>query len=189
MRDSVAVCLTIVGEMGRFNYFCSKMIENMTEKQHYSTATEAADRFMQGYNCGQAVFTTFAERYGLTKGQAMRISAAFGGGIGRQRQTCGAVLALSVLAGMEYGNESPEDKARMLESFSAIREMSEAFKAEYGSIVCGEIMGFPGFEKADGPAQYQPIPEYYKAKPCAMKVKLAAEIFERMLEKREATEK
>lgn len=157
-------------------------IYSMEDNKNYSIADRSADRFMQGYNCGQAVFTVFAERYGITPEQAMRMSAAFGGGIGRQRLTCGAVLALTVLAGLEEGNETPEDKAAMLQSFKAIKDMSEAFKAEYGSVVCGEIMGFPGFTKADGPAHHQPVPDCYKAKPCALKVKLAAEIFERYLQ-------
>ncbi len=142
-----------------------------------SAAEVAADNFVNGYNCGQAVVVAFADRYGFSKEQATKLAAAFGGGIGRQRMTCGAVVGLSVLVGLEEGNTTPEDKTGMLTAFKVIKDMTEQFKEQYGSAVCGEILGLKGYNKADGPALHQPIPEEYKGKPCALKVKLAAKIF------------
>ena len=141
----------------------------------------AADLFMQGYNCGQAVVVAFADCYGLTEADAARISAAFGGGIGRQRMTCGAVLGMTVLAGLEEGNTNPSDKERMGNAFKAIQTLTEGFKQQYGSAVCAEILGLKGYVKADGPAQHQPMPECYKSRPCALKVKLAAQLFDNYL--------
>ncbi len=142
---------------------------------------KAAGLFMQGYNCGQAVLVAFSQRYGISKEQASRMAAAFGGGIGRQRMTCGTVLSLAVLAGLEEGNGSPDDKEAMLRSFKLIQRMTEEFKAAYGSAVCGEILGLKGFAKAEGPATNAPVPDRYKGRPCALKVRLAATIFERYL--------
>ena len=48
---------------------------------------QAVDNFMQGYNCSQSVVAAFADLYGFTREQALRMSASFGGGIGRMRQT------------------------------------------------------------------------------------------------------
>ena len=49
---------------------------------------QAVENFMQGYNCSQSVVAAFADLYGFTHEQALRMSASFGGGIGRMRQTC-----------------------------------------------------------------------------------------------------
>ncbi|MBO5812731.1 MAG: C_GCAxxG_C_C family protein, partial [Bacteroidaceae bacterium] len=58
----------------------------------------AVDNFKQGYNCAQAVTAAFADLYDLTEEQALRISASFGGGIGRMREVCGAASGMFILA-------------------------------------------------------------------------------------------
>ena len=88
---------------------------------------------------------------------------------------------MTVLAGLEEGNSQHEDKEKMLNTFNATQQMYDKFKKQYGSVTCGEILGLKGFNKADGPALHQPIPDEYKGKPCALKVKLAAKIFEEYL--------
>ena len=50
---------------------------------------KAVELFKSGYNCSQSVVGAFADMYGFTEEQAFRMSASFGGGIGRMRQTCG----------------------------------------------------------------------------------------------------
>ena len=44
---------------------------------------KAVELFMSGYNCSQSVVAAFADLYGFTPEQALRMSASFGGGIGR----------------------------------------------------------------------------------------------------------
>ena len=51
---------------------------------------KAVELFRSGYNCSQSVVAAFADMYGFTQEQALRMSASFGGGIGRMRETCGA---------------------------------------------------------------------------------------------------
>ena len=43
----------------------------------------AVSLFKEGFNCSQAVVAAFADQYGFTTEQALRMSASFGGGIGR----------------------------------------------------------------------------------------------------------
>ena len=54
----------------------------------------AVSLFKEGYNCSQSVVAAFADLYGFTREQALKMSASFGGGIGRMRQTCGAACGL-----------------------------------------------------------------------------------------------
>ena len=62
---------------------------------------KAVGLFKSGYNCSQSVVAAFADMYGFTEEQALRMSASFGGGIGRMRQTCGAACGMFLLAGLE----------------------------------------------------------------------------------------
>ena len=46
---------------------------------------KAVELFKSGYNCSQSVVAAFADMYGFTQEQALRMAASFGGGIGRMR--------------------------------------------------------------------------------------------------------
>ena len=63
----------------------------------------AVELFKSGYNCSQSVVGAFADMYGFTEEQAFRMSASFGGGIGRMRQTCGAACGPPPPAGLAPG--------------------------------------------------------------------------------------
>ena len=53
---------------------------------------KAVELFKSGYNCSQSVVAAFADMYGFTQEQALRMSASFGGGIGRMRHVSGGRL-------------------------------------------------------------------------------------------------
>ena len=66
--------------------------------------------FKEGYNCSQSVVAAFADEYGFTREQALRMAASFGGGIGRMRETCGAACGMFLLAGLETGATEGSDR-------------------------------------------------------------------------------
>ena len=70
----------------------------------------AVELFKNGYNCSQSVVAAFADMYGFTEEQALRMSASFGGGIGRMRETCGAACGMFILAGLEKGSVVAGDR-------------------------------------------------------------------------------
>ena len=66
-------------------------VERMNELEIEQRAQKAQELFKQGYNCSQAVFASCADIYGVTdESLALRLSASFGGGMGRMRMVCGA---------------------------------------------------------------------------------------------------
>ena len=71
---------------------------------------KAVELFKEGFNCSQAVVGAFADKYGFTREQALKMSASFGGGIGRMRETCGAACGLFMLAGLETGSTDGADR-------------------------------------------------------------------------------
>ena len=76
---------------------------------------KAVALFKEGFNCSQSVVAAFADKYGFTQEQALRMSASFGGGIGRMRETCGAACGLFMLAVWKRGlRKVPIKKGRRL---------------------------------------------------------------------------
>ncbi len=78
---------------------------------------KAVELFKSGYNCSQSVVAAFADMYGFTQEQALRMGASFGGGIGRMRETCGAACGMFLVAGLEnrsYGSDRPRGKGGKL---------------------------------------------------------------------------
>ena len=80
----------------------------MTEKE------KARDLFLEGFNCSQSVFTAFCGRFGIDEEAAKKISAGLGGGVGRQREVCGAVsgaaMVLGCIAAPVEGDDSESKK-------------------------------------------------------------------------------
>ncbi len=142
-------------------------------------AEKAKALFLEGYNCAQATFGAFAEDYGLDQGVAMTLSAGLGGGIGRLRETCGAVTGATLAVSLAMGSfdlHNPEAKTRVYEE---IRRVVEIFEAETGSIVCADMIGVA--RRGDDANAEPRTPEYYKKRPCADLVYLAADAADKII--------
>lgn len=140
--------------------------------------SRAVDYFMTGYGCCQSVVAAFCDLYGLDETMAKRIAAGFGGGVGRMRMMCGAVSGLVMLVGLDCGQTEGSDREGKSACYKVVQELLAQSKAENGSVICAEILGLKGYEKA--PCSYVASPrtaEYYKTRPCAAKVESAARIF------------
>ncbi len=120
--------------------------------------------FHRGFNCAQSVFTPFAERLGLSEEAALRVSSAFGAGLGRMRGTCGAFSGLCMVAGFCKGNLSgtPEEKEII---FSLTRKLADDFKAEFGTLSCRELLHLDE-EMEDSARPSDRTAAYYAARPC-----------------------
>ena len=138
----------------------------------------AVDNFMQGYGCCQSVVAAFADLYNLDDTMAKRIAAGFGGGVGRMRMMCGAVSGIVILAGLDRGQIDGADRKGKSMCYKVVQELLDEFKVQNGSVVCAELLGLKGHEKAQSSYIASPrTAEYYKTRPCAAKVESAARIF------------
>ena len=93
----------------------------MTMKDRVEKAVEL---FKSGYNCSQSVVAAFADMYGFTQEQALRMSASFGGGIGRMRQTCGAACGMFLLAGLEKGAVDGKDREGKAANYALVQQLA-----------------------------------------------------------------
>lgn len=138
----------------------------------------AVDYFMEGYGCCQSVVAAFADLYGMDKQTALRVSAGFGGGVGRMRMMCGAVSGIVMLVGLDCGQTEGSDREGKSACYKVVQELLNLSKQENGSLICAEILGLKGNEKAVSSYIASPrTAEYYKTRPCAAKVESAARIF------------
>lgn len=111
-------------------------MENLSEDR----VERALQYHKAGFNCAQAVFAAFADLYGMDEETALRVSASFGGGIGRMQHMCGAASGMFMLAGFETGSAKAGDKEQKMKNYAYVRELAELFKAENGSLMCSEIL-------------------------------------------------
>ncbi len=144
-----------------------------------SRAERAKEYFLQGYNCSQAVSLAFADLVSVDKETLSKISLPFGGGFGRMRLTCGAVSGMGTIVGLLFSQSelSAENKK---EVYAIIQELCAKFKAEYGSLLCGELLSGKVPVEVGGEAEMR-THEYYKKRPCAEMVAFAAGLVEEFL--------
>ena len=150
----------------------------MTEKELDERVSRAVDYFMQGYGCCQSVVAAFSDLYGLDETLAKRIAAGFGGGVGRMRMMCGAVSGIVMLTGLDCGQTEGSDREGKSACYKVVQDLLAKSREQNGSIVCAEILGIKGYEKAHSSyVASERTAEYYKTRPCAAKVESAARIF------------
>lgn len=145
--------------------------------QLQACVTHAVELFHHGHNCSQAVCGAFAKMYGYDTEQALRISASFGGGIGRMRQTCGAACGLFMVAGMYNGPADPSDRAAKGHNYALVQQLAREFELRNGSLICSELLGLAkNVEHSDTNPQ-QRDKAYYAKRPCVKMVESAAQIW------------
>lgn len=126
-------------------------------------ARRARDLFREGYNCSQAVVAAFAEPLGIEFETALLLGSSFGGGMGRLRESCGAVNGMLIVAGLKHGYIDPDDYEAKREHYVLVQKLVKQFKEKYGTIQCRTLLG--------GNASDSPIPtprtlEFYAKRPC-----------------------
>lgn len=134
----------------------------------------ARELFLSGYNCAQSVVCAFAEEMGLAQDVAARLASGLGGGVGRLRETCGAVTGMALVYGMLRGYSEPGTHAGKTATYAAVQRMGGRFRAQAGSLCCRELLGLPGEDCS--PKAEPRTPAYYQSRPCPDLVACAADI-------------
>lgn len=140
---------------------------------------KAKELFEGGCNCCQAVFCAFLEETNLTKDEALRLSAGFGGGFGRLREVCGAVSGMTMVLSNKFASTDPNNHEEKAALYALIQKAAGEFREENGSIICRELLGLA--EKSSAPVPEERTKEYYKKRPCSELVECAAKIAEKYL--------
>ena len=150
----------------------------ITNQELDERVERAVDNFMAGYGCCQSVVAAFADLYGVNEKTALRFGAGFGGGVGRLRMMCGAVSGIVMLVGLDCGQTEGSDREGKSACYKVVQELLARSEQHNGSLICAEILGLKGHDRAHCTYEASPrTAEYYKTRPCAAKVESAARIF------------
>ncbi len=70
------------------------------------------------------------------------MAGAFGGGMARMGETCGAVTGALMVIGLKYGMTQAKDEAARDKTYKLAQEFAERFKARHKSMLCRELLGY-----------------------------------------------
>lgn len=110
------------------------MVEAMTEDK-------ALECYAGGLDCSQVVFGYGAELLGEDKEKAVKIAAAFGGGMWKG-ETCGCVTGALMALGLKYGHSKLGDEETKNALLAKREEFEKEFQRANGSLICREILGY-----------------------------------------------
>lgn len=141
---------------------------------------KAMQLFEEGYNCAQSVFGAFAEDLGLDFETALKFSSAFGGGMGRLREVCGAVSGMFMVLSVKEGYTSPTANDEKMMLYKKVQQLASEFKERNSdTYICRELL--QNVKITEGYVPEDRTLEYYQSRPCVKFVGDAAEIMENYL--------
>ena len=144
-----------------------------------SRVKKALFQFGTGCNCCQAITTTFGPDLNLDDQKALKIGAAFGGGMSRLGNTCGAVSGALMIIGLAFRNDDPEDMENKELVYKIGQNFLTQFMKIHGTVMCRALVGINlNDEKEMLEAREAGIFE----KKCPNFVKTSAELLENILE-------
>ncbi|MBQ3834383.1 MAG: C_GCAxxG_C_C family protein [Elusimicrobia bacterium] len=130
---------------------------------------QAQKNFRNGYNCCQSVFAAFCQDFGIDLEIGLKLTSAFGGGMGGLGQVCGTVTAMFMIAGLKYGYTDSQDKMLKMKHYKQIQNLAKDFSDKFGSILCKELL------KTNSTVKTEP-----GVRPCERFVLYATEMMEKL---------
>lgn len=110
---------------------------------------KALSCFDNKFNCSQSVLTAFAGESGLTEDESLRVACAFGGGIGKQQLTCGAVSGAAMALGLKFGKGKNDEEEKKQLTYNKTVELFDAFTKLNGSTNCRTLLNNLDMRKED----------------------------------------
>jgi C_GCAxxG_C_C family probable redox protein len=105
-----------------------------------SKVEDAVKCFKQGFNCAQALFSTYADPALLGRGDALKIACGLGAGFGRMGETCGAVTGAILAIGSWFGMNDPANLAAKEKTYALVRQLVAEFTQKHGTVICRHLI-------------------------------------------------
>jgi C_GCAxxG_C_C family probable redox protein len=106
-----------------------------------SNEKESAALFAEGFSCSQSVLAAHAQQLNVPLETALRLSAAFGGGMGRHGEVCGAATGALMVIGLVSGHTAADDKEGKERTYQLTNRFLQEFGRRNGAIHCPELLG------------------------------------------------
>ena len=138
---------------------------------------QAKELFLSGYNCAQSVLLSFADDMKFSKELAQKMAAGFGGGMGKQQETCGAVTGAIMVLGLLKGEEVNNNDELKAAAYGGVKDLTRDFVATYKTTQCRDLIGCD-LNTPEGSEKFKE--EKIMENVCAGCVKKAVEIVEKL---------
>lgn len=140
-------------------------------------ADHAKELFLKGYACSNALTIPFCDLTNISETEMLKLSLPLGGGLGRLRLTCGAISGMALIIGLIFSKEEVSEENKLY-VYGIVQELTEKFKQEKKTLVCEDLLRNAQLEVEFAGKPEARTDEYYKKRPCANIVYLAAKILE-----------
>ena len=97
--------------------------------------------FLEGTTAPSPLAAACGGRYGLDRATAVKAAQAFGGGMGRTGNVCGAVTGALMVIGFVCSAKDAKDMAAKFRAAHMAREVMARFRVRNGSIACRDLLG------------------------------------------------
>lgn len=105
-----------------------------------SNSDQAIDLFKQGYNCAQSVFLVYSKNYHINPKEGFNLTSAFGGGMARMQEICGAISGGTMVLGLSISNYEEDIATNKERVYHIINLYIQEFKEKFGSTKCSELL-------------------------------------------------
>ena len=96
---------------------------------------KAVQYYQDGYLCSQSVLAAYAEEYGLTEEQALKLGTCLGAGM-RKGEVCGACTGALMVLGLMH--DDPKNRKTAYEN---TKQFLNDFRDVNGSYLCNDLLG------------------------------------------------
>lgn len=106
-----------------------------------NNSTTATSRFKDSFNCAQSVFSSLGPSIGLDTDTCLKLATGFGGGIGMNQLTCGAVTGAVMALGLKYGKAENDPESNKEFTYDMVHYFLREFEKKNKSTQCRQILG------------------------------------------------
>jgi len=83
----------------------------------------------------------YSGQSGLDRETTLRVAGAFGAGMARTGETCGAVTGSLMVIGLNHAKTRKDDDDSRERAYALAQEFMDIFRERNGSLLCRDILG------------------------------------------------
>jgi C_GCAxxG_C_C family probable redox protein len=87
------------------------------------------------------VLLSFADELKYSRELALKISAGFGGGMGKTQETCGAVTGAVMVLGLVNGERANNNDELLPRAYGSVKELFRQFTETFHTTRCRDLAG------------------------------------------------
>ena len=103
---------------------------------------EIAVKNFETMNCNQSVLATYGSQFGISNELSFTLGLSFGGGMGKQGKTCGAVTGAYIVIGLWSAKQTNDLQEQKNIAALKVQEFNKLFVKDFASIECKSLLEY-----------------------------------------------